>query len=60
MRNINNQDINENMKKTVKEIMSWNVKQGTGPVEIHAYALQQLAFELDACWHEIKMLRQGK
>ena len=47
MRDIYNDDVtSQSLDGTIKEISEWDVKPGSGTVEIHAYALKRIANEL--------------
>lgn len=59
MRNIQANDmISQHIFDTIEEIAEWDVLQGSGHVEINAWALKQMALELRAQKDLINSLRK--
>ena len=51
----NNDVTSQNFGNTVRRLSSLDVKQGAETIEVHVYALQELAKEIVYLWNLIKL-----
>ena len=51
-----NDVISQHIGNTIRDITKWNVQQGSGDIKINAWALKQIANELQFCWKAMRDL----